>query len=260
MASGKLKIDMRRERIMELLKRDGRVSVLALSRELGATPVTIRSDLDCLAQEGRLERIQGGAISTGVATGAWIDPARNVNTCIAEKEAIAKHILSLVRDGDTLFMNSGTTTAVIAKALATQRRVNVVTNSLAVAHQLAHSVMSRVVLLGGELNPDYGFTHGVDTIDQLQRYQPTWSILSVDGVDAERGITTYHAEEVIIDRAMMERSHQTIIAADHRKVGWTGFTRICGIEGHTLVTDSGSDPAVLEGIRNTGAKVCVAPL
>ena len=260
MASGKLKIDLRRERIMELLNQDGLVNVLSLSRELGATPVTIRNDLDCLAQEGRLERIKGGAISTGVVTGSWIDPARNVNTCVKEKEAIARCILSLVHDGDTLFINSGTTTAVIAKFLATHRRVNVVTNSLAVAQQMAHSVMSRVVLLGGELNSDYGFTHGADAIDQLQRYQPTWSILSVDGIDAQCGITTYHAEEVIIDRAMMERSHQTIIAADHRKVGWAGFTSICGINGHTLVTDSGSDPAVLERIENAGAKVCVAPL
>ena len=262
MPSGKLKIDIRREKILELLKQEGQVTVLELSKTLGATPVTIRNDLDSLAQDGRLERIQGGAVAISATTSPWMDyNTKGMAVCAAEKRAIAHCILTKIHDGDTLFINSGTTTLTVAEVLSRHKRINVVTNSLSVAQLLAHSVTSRVVLLGGELNSDYGFTYGGDAIEQLRRYQPTWSILSVDGVDPDGGITTYHAEEVMIDRMMMERAHRTMIASDHRKIGCAGFTRICGIDRrHTLVTDSGCETAALERIRATGAEVCVASM
>lgn len=258
MATGKLKIDIRRQAIMEQLNREGIVQVAQLSERLGATPATIRNDLDTLAAEGQLDRIQGGAVRKVKAAEGWSGQSVPVGQ---GRRAIAEAVLSYIRDGDTLFINSGTTTMAVAEVLCLRKNLNIVTNSLAVANYLAHQADMRLILLGGELNANYGFTYGGDALEQLGRYQPQWSILSVDGVHPEHGITTYHADEAMIDRTMIARAQKTIIVADHRKIGRVGFSHICGIgENQLLITDSGCEEVVLERIEAAGAEVHVAKM
>ena len=258
MATGKLKIDIRRQAIMEQLNREGIVHVAQLSERLGTTPATIRNDLDTLAMEGQLDRIQGGAVRKVKPVEGWSGTVAPVGQ---GRRAIAEAVLSYISDGDTLFINSGTTTMAVAEVLSLRKNLNIVTNSLSVANYLAHQADMRLILLGGELNANYGFTYGGDALEQLSRYQPQWSILSVDGVHPEHGITTYHADEAMIDRTMIARAQKTIIVADHRKIGRVGFSHICGVsEGQILVTDSGCDDAQLERIEVAGAEVHVAEL
>lgn len=258
MASGKLKIDIRRQAIMEQLNRDGMVQVTQLSQRLNATPATIRNDLDALALEGQLDRIPGGAVRKVKASDGW---SPNPAPAGQGRRAIAEAVLTHIRDGDTLFINSGMTTMAVAEVLSLRKNLNIVTNSLAVANYLAHQADMRLILLGGELNANYGFTYGGDALEQLRRYQPQWSILSVDGVHPEHGITTYHADEAMIDRTMITRAQKTIIVADHRKIGRVGFSHICGIDGNQLlVTDSGCEQNQLERIEAAGAAIHVAQL
>lgn len=254
MGSGELKIDARRKRILELLERDGKVVVSQLSAELGATTVTIRNDLDALERSGYLERIQGGAIPKSKQPSQ--DPAVS---CLWEKQCIAAATAQLIHDGDTLFLNSGTTTREIALALKQHRNLNVVTNSTVIATELSTMPSFRVILLGGELNPQYGFTCGGDAQEQLQKYQADYAILSLDGVSANGGITTYHADEAIIDRLMIERAKQVLIAADHTKIGRAGFSLICPLSKvHALITDKDSHEETMEDIRASGIQVVVA--
>ena len=256
MATGKLKIDIRRQAILEQLNREGIVHVSQLSERFGTTSATIHNDLDTLAAEGQLDRIQGGAVRKVKSAEGWIGPAASVGQ---GRRAIAEAVLAYISDGDTLFINSGTTTMAVAEVLSLRKNLNIVTNSLTVANYLAHQADLRLILLGGELNANYGFTYGGDALEQLNRYQPQWSILSVDGVHPEHGITTYHADEAMIDRTMIARAQKTIIVADHRKIGRVGFSHICGVsEGQILVTDSGCEELVLERIENAGATVHVA--
>ena len=201
MAPSGLKIDTRRKQILELLERDGRVSVTRLSQELGATAVTIRSDLSALERDGYLERIQGGAIRK-----MRIQPQRPVGSNLPEKQAIAAVTARIIQNGDTLFLNSGTTTHQLAMALKEHRNLNVVTNSVAVAAELSAIATFHVILLGGELDPQYLYTSGGDAQEQLRKYQADYAILSLDGVSVENGITTYHADEAIIDRMMVEQA------------------------------------------------------
>ena len=258
MASGKLKIDIRRQAILEQLNREGIVQVADLSQRLGTTPATIRNDLDTLAAEGQLDRIQGGAVRKVKPAEGWTNPVAPVGQ---GRRAIAEAVLSYIKDGDTLFVNSGMTTMAVAEVLSLRTNLNIVTNSLAVANYLAHQADMRLILLGGELNANYGFTYGGDALEQLNRYQPQWSILSVDGVHPEHGITTYHADEAMIDRTMISRAQKTIIVADHRKIGRVGFSHICGVgENQLLITDSGCEELVLERIEAAGAEVHVARL
>lgn len=244
MTGGKLKIDIRRKRIMEQLRLEGKVSVAQLSELLKVTPVTIRNDLAVLEQEGQLIRIQGGAIGIpGTEEPAELHVFSNTN--IREKKALAAAAARLVRDGDTLLINSGSTTEYVAEALASRRNLNVVTNSLAVARKLGAVASIRVLLIGGEINAQYGFTHGGDAQEQLVRYQADWAVLSVDGVSAAAGITTYHAEEAVVDRMMLRGAKRAMVVADRSKIGRAGFTRVCQcVQGMYLVTDGGDDEAL----------------
>lgn len=254
MAAPNLKIDARRQKILDLLEQNGRVSVAHLSKLFCTTPVTIRSDLDALEMSGCLERIQGGAIRRG-----QMPPLLSSGNRLLEKRAIAVAASRLIHDGDTLFINAGTTTRETALALRQHQRLNIVTNSIAVATELSEIPTFRVILLGGELNTQYLFTCGGDAQEQLRKYQADYAILSLDGVSAEHGITTYHADEAMIDRLMVERAQRTLVVADHTKMGHAGFSLICPIQQvHTLVTDSACDPKTLEKLRSALVQVIVA--
>jgi len=224
------KIDIRRDAILELLRKEERVYVSKLSKLLGTTEVTIRNDLTVLEQQRKLMRVQGGAVP-------YPDGGEAPVVNEVPKRAIAKAVADMISDGDTLFINCGTTTLCVAQELAKHQNLNVVTNSIPVAMALADIPTIRVLLLGGEINAQYGFTYGANAQEQLSQYQAGWAILAVDGV-ADGIVTTYHAEEAILDRMMIDGAARTLIVADSTKIGRTGFTRVYECtEKMTLVTN-----------------------
>jgi DeoR/GlpR family transcriptional regulator of sugar metabolism len=255
-ASRGLKIDARRKRILDILARDGRVRVAHLAQELGATPVTIRSDLSALKKDGYLERVVGGAIQTDRSF-YHIDFRRRKQEKAAEKQQIADRTADLIGDGETLFINSGTTTYYTAVALKRRKNLNIVTNSLLVAGELGDVPSFRVILLGGEINTRYSFTYGANALDQIRQYKADKTILSMDGIRADVGLSTYHAEEAAVNRAMMERSGETIIVADHSKIGYESFSFVSGLAAAgCLVTDTGGRTMLpIETLEAAGLKV-----
>ena len=253
--AGELKIDTRRKKILEVLRRDGQVRVAQLSEALGATVVTIRSDLDALEQDGYLERTQGGAIQT-MKNYYNLEFQRRKQEHLANKKSIAATAASLVRDGDTLFINSGTTTYFTAVELKQRKNLNVVTNSISVAVELGGLPSFRVILLGGDINAQYSFTYGEDVKEQISRYRANWAILSVDGVNPGTGITTYHAEESVIDRIMIERAQTAAIVADSSTLGRESFSLISALSrGTVLITDREADTALTKRIQDEGVDV-----
>lgn len=254
MAESKLKIDMRRNRILEQLRSEGKVSVSRLAAELGATPVTIRNDLTTLEQDGYLVRVQGGAVISHRPENT--PPVDATDPALPQKQALAQQVASLVADGETLFFNSGTTTLHVARALKGKKHLNIVTNSLAIAMELGNTPTFNVLLLGGEINASYGFTSGGDTQEQLSKYRANWAILSVDGVSAQGGITTCRPEEAIIDRLMMANARKRLVAATGSKIGMAGFSRICDCdESIQLITDNTCDKDALLALQERGVLV-----
>ncbi len=255
MAAGELKIDARRKKILEILKRDGQVRVAKLSEELGATTVTIRSDLDALEHDGYLERIQGGAVQT-VKNYYNLDFLRRKQENSDIKKNIASAASDIIRDGDTILINSGTTTYYTAVELKKHKNLNIVTNSLMVAVELGAFPSFRVILLGGEINAQYSFTYGNDAQEQLRRYKAEYAILSMDGICVDNGLTTYHAEEAVMDKMMMERAKETIIVADSSKIGREGFSRVSELSmAGKLVTDFNADEQIVKRIKEMGVEV-----
>ena len=259
MSGSKLKIDIRRNKILQQLRQTGRVSVVQLSKELGATQVTIRSDLASMERDGLLLRVQGGAVmASSKAETERADYVRRI-PYVEEKQAIAQAVLEQIRDGEVLFLNSGTTAICLAEALRSRKNLNVVTNSLAVATILGGVSTIRVTLLGGGINAQYGFTYGGDTQEQLSRYQADWAILSVEGVGDDGSITTRHAEEAVIDRLMIQQAKKVVVAADHTKIGRTGFARVCQRSTTTtLVTDGAANTEQLQMLKANGWHIICA--
>ncbi|MBQ6798746.1 MAG: DeoR/GlpR transcriptional regulator [Oscillospiraceae bacterium] len=255
MASGKLKIDARRQKILQILSRDGQVRVAELSKLLDATPVTIRNDLDALEKDGFLERIQGGAVQS-VGNAYQMDFLQRRQQNGAVKKRLAAAVTEMIRDGDTILLNSGTTTYYVAVELKKRKNLNIVTNSISAAAELGDHPTFRVILLGGDINAQYSFTHGSDAQAQLRNYRADYCILSVDGISSETGVTTYHAEEAVMDRLMIERAACTIVAAESRKLGREGFSHVCeASEIDWLVTDAALEQTAAEELQKKNIRI-----
>ena len=254
-----LKIDARRKRILDILNRDGQVKVTELAAELGATVVTIRSDLDTLKEDGYLERTAGGAVqSVRNFYNMELHLRRQENVDV--KRRIAARTAALIRDGEALFVNSGTTTYFTAIELKKRKNLNIVTNSIPVAIELGAVPGFRVILLGGEINTQYSFIYGINAFEQLRQYKADKTILSMDGICGSHGLTTYHAEEAPINRTMIERSRETIIAADHSKIGYESFSFVADLNGGlSLVTDRPEEEdGSLAEIEKAGVRIILA--
>lgn len=257
-----LKIDARRKKILELLERDGKVKISDLSELLGATVVTIRNDLDELEKTGRLERIQGGATLktafSGNLHGTYFERCKGENADLKKQIAVAT--AAMVKEGETVFINSGTTTFYTALELKKRKNLNIVTNSIYIAIELGDVPSFRVKLLGGDINNQYLFLYGNEALDQLRCYKADKTILSVSGIcGGQTGITTFHAEEASLDRMMMERSRETIVVADSTKFGHEGFYHVAQPDRIAkCVTNGNVDRKAVESLQEMGVEIILA--
>ena len=174
----------------------------------------------------------------------------------AVKKRLAAAVTEMIRDGDTILLNSGTTTYYVAVELKKRKNLNIVTNSISAAAELGDHPTFRVILLGGDINAQYSFTHGSDAQAQLRNYRADYCILSVDGISSETGVTTYHAEEAVMDRLMIERAACTIVAAESRKLGREGFSHVCeASEIDWLVTDAALEQTAAEELQKKNIRI-----
>ena len=234
-------LDKRRDQILDILKDRGKVKVSELSSIFGISEVTIRNDLTELENEGLLKRMRGGAVSTQKA---YFNMSLNdrMDMQKEQKKLIAKKVASFVNEGDTLMLLSGTTTYYVSKELMDIKNITIITNSLTVAHELSFCKYINVILLGGNIDAQYQFTYGDDAVSQLQKYRADMMIASVDGISADKGITTYHYLESEVTKQMMQRSNRVLVAADYTKIGREGFAYIDSAENiDVLVTDGRVD-------------------
>ena len=251
-----LNIEERRKRILEILNREGKVKVVDLSKLFGTSEVTVRSDLDGLEESGLLERIHGGAVSTykSYYNMSFLD---RMETNKEEKRKIAVEAASMISDGDTIMLGSGTTPLYVVRELKDVKNLIIVTNSLSVAQEVGYNRnISVIVMLGGNINTQYQFTSGDDTINQLKKYKADKLILSSDGVSSEYGVTTYHHLEAEMNKQMIARVNKTIVVADYTKVGRASFSHIESIDRiDCLITNENANKDELDAIKEKGIEI-----
>lgn len=230
--------DERRNKILELLNVNGSVRVTELSRLFDISEVTIRTDLADMEYKGLLTRVHGGAVSSYKPYYS-MSLNQRLSTNQSQKEVIAKKIASMIENNDTIMLNSGTTTLMVFRALPQDFNLSIVTNSISIALEGTANPNFNIILLGGLINSKYQFTFGDDAIRQLKSYHADKLILSVDGIDAEHGFSTYYDKEAEIDRIMLQQSSVNIVAADHSKFDRRAFTKISDLSvADYIVTDA----------------------
>lgn len=251
-----LLIDERRRRICELLLEEGRVTVDSLATRFGTSQVTIRADLSALESAGALTRTHGGALPREEARDEPLDVKQLQHH--AEKVRIAQAAVALIRDGETLILDSGTTTAEIARALrkADLKSINVITNALNVAALLMDVVSVRLIMPGGVLRRESNSLTGPMAAAALANLQADRLYLGADGLDPGIGVMTPHLQEAELNGHMIRIARQVVVVADSSKLIRRNISLIAKVEQiHMLITDDAASPSVVESLRRRGVEV-----
>ena len=235
--------DERQARIAQLVAVRGSARIGELAEAFGVTEPTIRKDLSSLQERGLLKRTHGGALA--IHPNADRELAGRQASHMASKEAIAEACLGLLRDGDSVFLDSGTTVETFARKLAGQVadgiRLSVLTNSLGVANALADVSTVDCVLLGGQLRRVDGSVVGDLALENLERFTFSTAFLGVSGF-SELGVSVGSLAEAALKAAVIERARRVVLPVDHHKVGSTDFARVCKLdEVDVVVMDEASD-------------------
>lgn len=250
-------------RIRNLLDTFTRVSTERVARDLNVSRETARRDLLNLETLGALRRVHGGAVAIGPEPEAPLSVRLRSNP--AEKRRIAKAAVELLKPGQTLFLDAGTTTASLAEELSTLSGLTVVTNSVSIALKLAATNAARtsghdIILLGGWVGAETQAVYGDITVGEIHRYNADVAMLSPVGIDARYGATSFERHECEVARAMCTQSQRTVILADHSKIGQRSrISYIAAGAIDTLVTDSrASGQPGLNALKRAGCKLVIA--
>ncbi|PXY21404.1 DeoR family transcriptional regulator [Prauserella muralis] len=223
--------------------RGGDRSIQQLAEQFGVSPSTIRRDLTELAREGHVVRTYGGALDTGHSVERTL---REKDASHAEeKNAVARAAAELVRDGDVVLLDAGTTTGRLAHHLAGRSGLTVVTNGVTVLLALADSPDIEVVVLGGRLRHPNEAILGATVEQQLRHITPDRVFLGADGLTAERGLCCPTLEQSQLKHTMLHAGREAFVLVDHSKLGSEPFSYWAPMDAeHTVVVDD-TDPEAL---------------
>jgi len=248
-------IEERRQYIVGLVQKHGRVLVEELSASLGISRITIRKDLDYLQERGLVSRTHGGALLPG--NGAISDPTlqEKEGRHSQEKVRIAAAAVNLVQEGQCVLLDSGTTTTVIARALKRFSRLTIITNAVNIAGELSGTDFE-VLLTGGSLRKNSFSLVGPLAEDMLHEMHADILFLGVDGFDLEVGLTTPNVMESRVNRAMVKASSLVVAVCDSTKFNRRSLSKIVDASViHHVITDSGLPPETAEALRAAGIKL-----
>jgi DeoR family transcriptional regulator of aga operon len=250
-----LLIGERRQQVLALLQRDGRVLVSELSESFGISPITIRKDLDYLESRGLVERTHGGALAP--QTTSMLDPTlkEKERHQTKEKQLIAAAAVKFVKEGQCVLLDSGTTTTAIARTLRKFNRLTIVTNALNIAAELSDTEFD-IILIGGSLRKNSFSLVGPLAEDVLKETYADILFLGVDGFDTEFGVTTPNVLESRVNRAMIKASKKVIVVCDSTKFNRCSLALIVPTAAiQTVITDSQAPGKAIDSLRAAGVEV-----
>jgi DeoR family glycerol-3-phosphate regulon repressor len=246
----------RRENIVQLVRSRGFVTIEFLSEEFGVTPQTIRRDINALSQEGVLHRYHGGA---GMPPSTEnVSYYKRKVLCLEEKQRIAAMVARQIPDHTSLFINIGTTTEAIARALCNHVGLRVITNNIHVAAILGGNENFEVIVAGGLVRHRDGGIIGPLTIDFIQQFRVDYGIIGISGIDMDGTLLDFDYREVRAARAIIDNSRRVLLAADHTKFGRNAMVRLGGVsEVDALFTDRQPPEGLSESIAASEVELFV---
>lgn len=252
----------RRRRIVAWINEHGSATVNDLAREFHVSTVTLRSDLQALEESGTIQRSHGGALP--VAQGPVTEAPLSVKLARHhdEKVRIARVAAAMIGDGETIILDSGSTTLEIARLIGQLplRSLTVVTNALNIALALADGPSHvRVLMLGGVLRQLSHSMVGPDAEQTLSRLAADRLFLGADGIDVELGVTTADPTEAQLNSRMVDIARQTVVLADASKFGRRSLSLIAPLQAvQCIVTDRKAPGELVAAFRNRGVEVQLA--
>lgn len=255
-ADNNMLVEERRRHIRELVAERGRITVAELVAMFDISQVTVRSDLNALAEIGAVVRTRGGALAQRADEDLPIGVKQTLRR--AEKMRIAEAAVQLIGEGQTIVLDSGTTTAEIAKQIRGLKlqSVNVITNALNIAVLLAGAPHVTLIMLGGVLRPSSYSLGGPQAEAALQGLHADILFLGFDGLDPEIGVMTPHLLEARLNSRMLEIARSVVAVGDSSKIGRRSLSVIARIEQvDRIITDAGAAPDMVEALRARGAQV-----
>jgi DeoR/GlpR family transcriptional regulator of sugar metabolism len=206
----------RKQYILDILRREGQVVAKAVSQELGLSEDTIRRDLRELAQEGLLQRVHGGALP---ASPAIVDFAGREEILLDSKVAIGRTAAGLVKDGQVVILDGGTTNVQVARHLSRSLRATIVTHSARIAMELVDHSSVEVILIGGRLFKHSIVSVGAAAIEAISHIQADMYFMGVTGVHPQAGLSTGDYEEAYVKAALCRQAADTFVLASQEKLG-----------------------------------------
>ncbi|NQT61232.1 MAG: DeoR/GlpR transcriptional regulator [Bacteroidetes bacterium] len=253
-------IEERHRKILEFVNNKKRAEVNELAAEFEVTEATIRRDLLILEKEGQIYRAHGGALHREQPS-LWQTTTMNERMVLHEKEKakIANFVAQLVNDGDSIMIDGGSTTMLVAKELCDKKNLLVVTNSPAIGEMIVDAGDNKVVLTGGELLKETHSIIGNETERALKQYRTDKAIIGVSGLLVDSGCFSAIPQEAEIKRIMSTNSSETIVVADSSKFATRAFCLVCDFSGvDKLVTDKGISKSVLDKLKEQNVEVFIA--
>ena len=248
----------RKQKIIELLKNKQKIVIPELCEMFNTSPATIRNDLNKLQESGFLKRTHGGAILNKQVSYEHIFTREVKHT--EQKKAFAQYAINLINDGDTIVLDTGTTTMELAKLMHTKKKLTIVLNDIQIASYLENTCDANLVFIGGYLRKGLHCTVGPLASSMLHNLNVDKAFIATNGLTLE-GASTPDMYQADIKQAMIRIANHVILLADSSKLGTSAFQIFARLEDfEMLITDNGSDTDELAKLRERGIEIVSLPV
>lgn len=243
--------------ILKIIQEEGTITITRLAEKLGVSLETVRRDVKPLARDGSVLKMHGAIGLPSVVGEAPFE--RRMREQADAKRIIARLVAATIHDGESVMLDTGTTTSFLARELLNHRRLTVVTNSSDIARTLATVNGNKVYMAGGELRSDSGASFGVSAIEFVSRFSVDHAVITAGAVDAQHGIMDYVLEEAEFARVVLTRGKRSVVVTDHTKFGRQGLVQVCGFDAFgELATDLPPPRDIAAAVEKAGARLLVA--
>lgn len=247
-------LDQRRHNILQVVEKQGFVSLQTLVDQVGVSESTVRRDLEYLDRIGQIRRTRGGASYAGESLAGFEERTSYATT---EKQAIARIAAELIQDGEAVLLDGGTTTLEVARHLI-GRTLQVVTNSLPIVNLLANQPQIELIQIGGYLFPKTGVALGPLAISTLSQIHVRRLVMSVGGI-TEAGLFNTNTLLVETERQMLASAEEVVVVTDSSKLGHSALAHLCPLQKvHRVVVDAGITPEWIRILEQSGIQVLIA--
>ena len=248
---------VRQREIFNLVKKHQTCTIAELADQLKVSGETIRRNVKRLVDDGLVLKVHGGITLPFLEH----EPPlfKRMATQINEKKAIAQRVAMQIEDGDSVIIDSGSTTAYVSQALKDHKNLTVVTNSSFIANQLAGINHNRIFMAGGELGEHDGAAYGPCAIEFISKFETQKAILSIAALHKNKGCMDHHLCEAEISKTIINQAQSIIVATDASKFGRTSLMKVCSLNQiDILVTDEYPDEHLQLSLEESKVKTILA--